>query len=213
MYVSVHATEQHVRNFLLGRRTSRDIMETLRVLADAGITLHTQVVLCPGINDGKVLENWFAVRVAINICVTFVVWVSVTLLTSRRPCPQTTAFHERMRIAGPGWRRVARETGIPSQPGELRRAATGWIASLLLLFGLLLGIGSLIFHNWTAAIVCGALAAAGGLVLQRELRRIRLLDSLRAALAFVRFFDRQRHVLLPEIAANDGNIRYGACYR
>jgi len=57
LYVSVHATEQRVRNFLLGRKTSRNIMDTLRVLAEGGITLHTQVVLCPGINDGSVLDK------------------------------------------------------------------------------------------------------------------------------------------------------------
>jgi putative radical SAM enzyme (TIGR03279 family) len=57
LYVSVHATEQRVRNLLLGRKTSRHVMDTLRVLAEGGITLHTQVVLCPGINDGSVLEN------------------------------------------------------------------------------------------------------------------------------------------------------------
>jgi putative radical SAM enzyme (TIGR03279 family) len=57
MYVSVHATEPRLRNLLLGRRKSRDVMETLRVLADADITTHTQVVVCPGINDGRALEN------------------------------------------------------------------------------------------------------------------------------------------------------------
>ena len=57
LYVSVHATEHKVRNFLLGRRASREIVETLRILADAGIALHTQVVLCPGINDGAVLDR------------------------------------------------------------------------------------------------------------------------------------------------------------
>jgi putative radical SAM enzyme (TIGR03279 family) len=57
IYVSVHATDREVRNFLLGRKKSRPIMDSLQVLADAGITLHTQVVLCPGINDGKVLEK------------------------------------------------------------------------------------------------------------------------------------------------------------
>ena len=57
MYVSVHATEPSVRNFLLGRKKSRNVMDALRVLAGGGITLHTQVVLCPGINDGKVLEK------------------------------------------------------------------------------------------------------------------------------------------------------------
>jgi putative radical SAM enzyme (TIGR03279 family) len=57
LYVSVHATEHKVRNFLLGRKASREIVETLRILADAGITVHTQVVLCPGINDGAVLDR------------------------------------------------------------------------------------------------------------------------------------------------------------
>ncbi len=57
MYVSVHATEPSVRNFLLGRKKSRDVMEVLQVLAAGGITIHTQVVLCPGINDGRILEK------------------------------------------------------------------------------------------------------------------------------------------------------------
>jgi putative radical SAM enzyme (TIGR03279 family) len=57
LYVSVHATEQSVRDFLLGRKKSRSIMETLRVLAGEGIVLHTQIVLCPGINDGSILEQ------------------------------------------------------------------------------------------------------------------------------------------------------------
>jgi putative radical SAM enzyme (TIGR03279 family) len=57
LYVSVHATDCEVRNFLLGRKKSRSILETLRVLAAGGITVHAQIVLCPGINDGAVLEK------------------------------------------------------------------------------------------------------------------------------------------------------------
>ncbi len=57
MYVSVHATDPKVRNFLMGRKASRDVMETLRLLAESELTMHTQVVLCPGINDGEVLEK------------------------------------------------------------------------------------------------------------------------------------------------------------
>lgn len=57
LYVSVHATDERVRNFLLGRKSSRSILETLGKLSGAGIELHTQVVLCPGINDGEVLEK------------------------------------------------------------------------------------------------------------------------------------------------------------
>ncbi len=57
LYVSVHATDEAVRNRLLGRKKSRPILETLGWLADRGIDFHAQVVLCPGINDGPVLER------------------------------------------------------------------------------------------------------------------------------------------------------------
>jgi len=57
-YVSVHATDLAVRAYLLGVDERRaDITEKLRQLLDAGIEVHAQVVLCPGINDGLVLER------------------------------------------------------------------------------------------------------------------------------------------------------------
>jgi putative radical SAM enzyme (TIGR03279 family) len=55
-YVSVHATDLDVRAFLLGVDKRRaDIRPKLDRLLDAGIEIHTQIVLCPGINDGDVL--------------------------------------------------------------------------------------------------------------------------------------------------------------
>jgi putative radical SAM enzyme (TIGR03279 family) len=60
LYVSVHATDPDIRNFLLGRKKSRDILEIVESMTRWGITLHAQVVLCPGINDGRVLERTIA---------------------------------------------------------------------------------------------------------------------------------------------------------
>ena len=57
LYVSVHATDDNVRRLLLGNAKARPIMPLLRDLADSGITLYTQVVMCPGYNDGRVLEQ------------------------------------------------------------------------------------------------------------------------------------------------------------
>jgi len=55
-YVSVHATDLDVRAFLLGVDKERaDISSQLQRLLEAGIEVHAQVVLCPGINDGDVL--------------------------------------------------------------------------------------------------------------------------------------------------------------
>lgn len=55
LYVSVHATDPKIRGVLLGIRGEADVMAPLRRLASAGICIHCQVVLCPGINDGGVL--------------------------------------------------------------------------------------------------------------------------------------------------------------
>jgi putative radical SAM enzyme (TIGR03279 family) len=57
-YVSVHATDLDVRAYLLGIDKQRaDISQKLSRLLDAGIEVHAQVVLCPGINDGEVLRK------------------------------------------------------------------------------------------------------------------------------------------------------------
>ena len=57
-YVSVHATDLDVRAYMLGIDKARaDISSKLQRLLDAGIEVHAQVVLCPGINDKDVLER------------------------------------------------------------------------------------------------------------------------------------------------------------
>jgi len=57
LYVSVHATDPEVRRRLLGLRKPDNILNTMRLLTESGIRLHTQIVICPGWNDGKVLEK------------------------------------------------------------------------------------------------------------------------------------------------------------
>jgi len=58
--VSVHATDPGVRRYLLGNRHAPEIIPQLRRLAALGIEMHTQVVLCPGVNDGEVLDQTIA---------------------------------------------------------------------------------------------------------------------------------------------------------
>ncbi len=55
--VSVHATEPELRRYLLGNKTAPDICEQLRRLGTLGIEAHTQVVLCPGVNEGAALDR------------------------------------------------------------------------------------------------------------------------------------------------------------
>jgi putative radical SAM enzyme (TIGR03279 family) len=57
LYISVHATDPDLRTHMLGRRKVDDLDRKLRRLTENGITLHTQIVLMPGINDGAHLEK------------------------------------------------------------------------------------------------------------------------------------------------------------
>jgi putative radical SAM enzyme (TIGR03279 family) len=57
LYVSVHTTDADLRTRLLGIKSAGRITEQLRELAEEGIEFHTQVVLCPEVNDGDYLQK------------------------------------------------------------------------------------------------------------------------------------------------------------
>lgn len=57
LYVSVHALDPDVREKILVSPRAREIRDRLDQLIAGGITLHTQVVVVPGVNDGAVLEE------------------------------------------------------------------------------------------------------------------------------------------------------------
>ncbi len=59
LYISVHATDVELRRTMLGNPKAQDIMSILSRFAQAGIYFHTQVVLCPEINDGFSLRQTF----------------------------------------------------------------------------------------------------------------------------------------------------------
>ena len=60
LYVSIHATDPSVRSRMLRNRRGATSLRWLRALLDNGITVHGQVVVCPGINDGDVLHDTLA---------------------------------------------------------------------------------------------------------------------------------------------------------
>ncbi|MBQ8276808.1 MAG: DUF512 domain-containing protein [Clostridia bacterium] len=55
--VSVHTTNPELRCTMMGNRRAGKTLEYLRRLADAGIALCGQIVLCRGINDGAELDR------------------------------------------------------------------------------------------------------------------------------------------------------------
>jgi hypothetical protein len=57
LYVSIHATDPDVRARLLRNRRGATSLRWLALLVDAGIDVHGQIVVCPQINDGAVLDD------------------------------------------------------------------------------------------------------------------------------------------------------------
>jgi putative radical SAM enzyme (TIGR03279 family) len=57
LYVSVHVTELAMRRQYLRNAKAPDIMEQLGWLAARGIEVHTQLVITPGVNDGRTLAQ------------------------------------------------------------------------------------------------------------------------------------------------------------
>jgi len=60
LFVSIHATDPDVRAQLLRNPRGATSLRWLRVLLAGGIEVHGQVVVCPGVNDGAVLETTMA---------------------------------------------------------------------------------------------------------------------------------------------------------
>lgn len=57
LYVSVHATDWSLRNQMLGNPKAPNVLAQIARFAAARIEMHTQVVLCPGVNDGAQLAK------------------------------------------------------------------------------------------------------------------------------------------------------------
>lgn len=57
LYVSVHATDDVVRRNMLQNQTATEILPLMKKFGKNGVTMHTQIVLCPDVNDKQVLQK------------------------------------------------------------------------------------------------------------------------------------------------------------
>jgi putative radical SAM enzyme (TIGR03279 family) len=90
LYISVHATNPELREHLLGKTGIPPILEQLQILADAQIVMHTQVVLCPGLNDGDELHRTVAALANLYPAVQSLAVVPLGLTTHRKNLPLLT---------------------------------------------------------------------------------------------------------------------------
>lgn len=88
LYVSVHASDEELRARLLGRKRLQPLFPLLQRLIAGGIEIHTQIVLCPGLNDGAALEKTVADLGALIPGIRSLALVPVGLTGHRAHLPQ-----------------------------------------------------------------------------------------------------------------------------
>ncbi|MEK6797066.1 MAG: DUF512 domain-containing protein, partial [Spirochaetota bacterium] len=118
LYVSVHTTDPAIRRTMLGHRNAGRIMDDLTYLAAHGITYHTQIVICPGFNDGKGLIRSIRDLAALHPAVLSIALVPVGLTAQRTgltPLRMMTSAEAKAILAAvaPLQRRFCARYGMP----------------------------------------------------------------------------------------------------
>ncbi|ABB32278.1 protein of unknown function DUF512 [Geobacter metallireducens RCH3] len=118
LYISVHATNPALRERLLGRSEILPILDLMRELAAARIVMHSQIVLCPGLNDGVELEKTVRDLAGLHPWVESLAIVPIGLTKHRRGLPAlepVTASYAETFVQNwqPAAERLERELGAP----------------------------------------------------------------------------------------------------
>ena len=112
LFISVHATDPLVRGRMLGRAHAPAIIEQLRLLRKENIRFHTQIVVCPGYNDGAVLARTLSDLLALGKSLQSIAVVPVGLTRFRKfpltPVDGDTARAICARVGAAGDRDAAR---------------------------------------------------------------------------------------------------------
>jgi putative radical SAM enzyme (TIGR03279 family) len=87
LYISVHATDQELRKYLLGIKFDDQLLEKIQFLSRQGIELNCQIVLCPQLNDGEQLVKTVTDLKQFFPAVRSVAIVPVGLTKHRRNLP------------------------------------------------------------------------------------------------------------------------------
>jgi solute:Na+ symporter, SSS family len=106
----------------------------------------------------------------VTVAVTTVVWVVTTLVAPPTDRETLRSFYSLVTPAGPGWRSVRAETGLPASSDSMSQALAGWTLGCVFVYSALFGAGSLLFGHMPQFFVWLAVFAASGIGLFLVLR-------------------------------------------
>jgi NifB/MoaA-like Fe-S oxidoreductase len=134
MYVSIHATDQALRAVLLGKPQLPDVLDQIRRFGALGISVHTQIVALPGLNDGAALHQSIRDLAALYPIVETIAVVPVGLTKYRfegkRPQSIKAAIqiHETPEWVDATWERQAKWEDLVGAQGSVRSGGAHFVA-------------------------------------------------------------------------------------
>lgn len=91
-----------------------------------------------------------------TVAITSAAWIITAMVTPPESRETLERFYRQVRPAGPGWRRLREETGLPPSPDSLPQSFLAWTLGCMAIYGALFGTGSWLYGNvaiasfWTA---------------------------------------------------------------
>jgi len=141
--------------------------EVSAMLAAAAVSLYLQIALKWDSDRPKD----FAYLMLVTVGATTVVWLATTFFTLPERKETLVHFYRTVHPGGPGWKRIAAESGmdVTKKGGEsLVTQFTNWILGCVLIYASLFGIGKMIFEEWITGVMFTAMAVAAAALIARR---------------------------------------------
>jgi Na+/proline symporter len=113
----------------------------------------------------------FAMTLVTTTAVTTAIWLAATFGTRPEPREKLAAFYEKVRPAGPGWKRIVGAEAVAEKRGEIPRNLFFWLLGTVFVYSIMFATGAVIFGQTTRALVFGVLLAISGSLLFSGLAR------------------------------------------
>jgi Na+/proline symporter len=117
------------------------------------------------------------VSLLVSIAITTVVWLAATWLTRPTDDAVLVSFYQRVRPAGPGWRRVAAAAGLGPSRDTLAAPILASLLGCAAIYGTLFATGAWLYGRHTQAAIFGLVAVVGTFGVARLLPRILASDT------------------------------------
>lgn len=115
----------------------------------------------------------YPLRLLITVFVVTAVWILATFLTSSsKPSEHIIKFYIKMKIPGPGWEKIRQICNLKPVKGEFKQAFYGWIACVIMIYAVMIGIGKLLLLEYFSAFFAFVIAIISGIVLKKLILKL-----------------------------------------